>query len=172
MGNAITENEQSILLIGATQGHLGASLYLREIEGREEGAPPPVDLDAEVENGNFVRQMIETHRIAACHDLSDGGLLVALAEMCLPREIGAQIEFPADIHPIGFAFGEDQARYLVAVAPEHLHAVIAEAEKAGVPCFNLGTTGGTDLEVEGHFTIAVSELKKANEDWLPNYMAG
>lgn len=172
VGNAITEAEQSLLLIGATQGHLGASLYLREIEKREEGAPPPVDLDAEVENGNFVREMIAQHRIAACHDCSDGGLLVALAEMCLGREIGAQVEFPADAHAIGFAFGEDQARYLLAVAPEHLHAVIAEAEKAGVPCYTLGTTGGSDLEVEGHFTVAVSELKKLNEDWLPNYMAG
>lgn len=172
VGNAFTAEGLSILLIGETKGHLGASLYLREIENREEGAPPPVNLDAEVENGNFVRRMIQERRIAACHDLSDGGLLVALAEMCLPCEIGANIEFPEGAPPLGYAFGEDQARYLLAVAPEHLPAVIAEAQKAGIPCFDLGKTGGAKLAVEGQLSVSVSELKKLNEDWLPGYMAG
>ncbi len=172
IGNAITAEGLSLLLIGATKGHLSASLYLREIEGREEGAPPSVDLDAEVENGNFVRRMIEEHRISACHDLSDGGLLIALAEMCLPREIGAQVEFPANAHSVGYAFGEDQARYLLAVAPEHLQAVTSAAEKAGIPCFDLGKTGGSELLLEGHFSLPVATLKKLNEDWLPGFMAG
>lgn len=172
VGNAVTAEGQSLILIGETKGHMGASLYLREIEGREEGAPPPVDLEAEVENGNFVRQMIEQRRIEACHDLSDGGLLVAITEMLMPREIGAQIEFPADAQPIGYAFGEDQARYLLAVAPEQAQAILAEAEKAEVPCYALGTTGGTELTIEGHGSLSIAELKKLNEDWLPNYMAG
>jgi phosphoribosylformylglycinamidine synthase len=172
VGNAVTAEGLSLILIGETKGHLGASLYLREVEGREEGAPPPVDLDAEVENGNFVRNMIEQRRIEACHDLSDGGLLVAIAEMLMPKEIGAQIEFPVGVNPIGYAFGEDQARYLLAVAPEHAQAVMAEAEKAGIPCTELGKTGGTELTIEGQASLSIAELKKLNEDWLPNYMAG
>ena len=72
-----------VILIGETGGHLGASLYLREIEGREAGPPPPVDLAAERRNGDFVRSMIRDGLVAACHDVSDGGLLVALAEMAI-----------------------------------------------------------------------------------------
>ena len=73
----------ALILIGETTGHLGASLYLREIEGSEAGSPPPVDLTAERRNGDFVRDEITAGRVVACHDLSDGGLLVAIAEMAM-----------------------------------------------------------------------------------------
>jgi phosphoribosylformylglycinamidine synthase len=172
IGNVITREGLSLVLIGETKGHLGASLYLREIEGREAGAPPPVDLTAEYDNGNFVRQLIEEHRIEACHDVSDGGLLVALAEICMPKGIGAQIHFPAEVSKIGFAYGEDQARYLLAVAPEHLQTILESAEKAEIPCVLLGETGGDALVLEDEFTITIAELHTANEAWLPNYMAG
>src|SRR5690606_5454207 len=72
-----------LILIGETRGHLGQSLYLRELLGREEGAPPPVDLAAERRNGDFVRDEILAGKVKACHDISDGGLAVAVAEMCL-----------------------------------------------------------------------------------------
>src|SRR6202012_328341 len=83
---------ETILLIGETKGHLGASIYLREIHGREEGAPPPVDLAAERRNGDFVRSMIEAEKGTACHDVSDGGTLVAVAEMAMASGIGARLE--------------------------------------------------------------------------------
>ena len=86
----------TILLIGATAGWLGASLYLREVCGREDGAPPPVDLAAERRNGDLVRALIADGLVGRCHDLSDGGLLVGLAEMALAGGIGASIETPAD----------------------------------------------------------------------------
>ena len=103
---------QAIVLMGETKGHLGCSLYLREILGREEGPPPPVDLAAERRIGDFVRGRIEAGELTACHDLADGGLLVALAEMALAGRIGAEITLPRDIPAHGFCFGEDQARYL------------------------------------------------------------
>ncbi len=78
------------MLLGETTGWLGQSLYLRETQGREEGAPPPVDLVVERRNGDFVRGEIVGRRIAACHDLSDGGLLVGLAEMCLAGGTGSR----------------------------------------------------------------------------------
>ena len=83
-----TEGE-AILLIGETRGWLGQSLYLREICGREEGAPPPVDLAAERRHGDFVRALIGDGLVTAVHDVSDGGLLVALAEMAMASRLGA-----------------------------------------------------------------------------------
>ena len=86
----------ALVLIGETFGWLGCSLYLREVCGREEGAPPPVDLPTERRHGELVRALCEQGQIEACHDLSDGGLYVALAEMALASGIGADLELPAD----------------------------------------------------------------------------
>jgi phosphoribosylformylglycinamidine synthase subunit PurL len=170
IGLAFRPGEQAIILIGKTVGHLGASLYLREIAGREEGAPPPVDLAAERRNGDFVRAQIEAGRVGACHDLSDGGLLVALAEMAMASGIGAEIAPPTDAVPLhAYLFGEDQARYvLTTAAPD---ALLAEAAQAGVAAALLGVTGGAALTVQGAGAISTAELKRVNEAWLPAYMA-
>src|SRR5260370_34124685 len=100
---ALKQEGNALILIGegdkSRGGHLGASLYLREIEGREDGAPPPVDLAAERKNGDFVRAMIGQGIVAACHDISDGGLLVALAEMAMAGDRGAVLELPPQPPP-------------------------------------------------------------------------
>ena len=88
---AFKADGEAILLIGETHGWLGQSVYLRDICGREEGAPPPVDLAAEKRNGDVVRGMIHAGTATAAHDVSDGGLLVALAEMAIASGIGAQL---------------------------------------------------------------------------------
>ncbi len=168
VGLALRNAGETLILIGATKGHLGCSLYLREVLGREEGAPPPVDLTAERANGDFVRFELASGRISACHDLSDGGLLVALAEMAMAGGVGASIACPAGIPPHAFLFGEDQARYLLATsAPE---MVKRNAEKAGIPALILGRTGGDALTVDGANAISVAELRRINEAWLPAYM--
>jgi phosphoribosylformylglycinamidine synthase len=170
IGLALKNPSDTLILIGTTQGHLGCSLYLREVLGREEGAPPPVDLAAERRNGDFVRSQIAAGRIAACHDISDGGLLVAVAEMAMAGGIGVTITSLAGIPAHAFLFGEDQARYVLATtAPE---AVLAAAEKAGVPALTLGRVGGDQLTLAGGNAISVVELLRLNEAWLPNYMAG
>jgi phosphoribosylformylglycinamidine synthase subunit PurL len=170
IGLAFPPGGQTIILIGETAGHLGASLYLREIAGREEGAPPPVDLAAERRNGDFVRAQIAARRVGACHDIGDGGLLVALAEMAMASGIGAEIAVPAGAVPLhAYLFGEDQARYvLTTTAPD---AVLAAAATAGVAATRLGVTGGAALTVHGAGAISTSELKRVNEAWLPAYMA-
>jgi phosphoribosylformylglycinamidine synthase subunit PurL len=164
----------ALLLVGETAGHLGASLYLREISGREGGPPPPVDLDAERHNGDFVRALITGHGVRHCHDLSDGGLLVALAEMALAGGCGARIGIPEPFaeRPQAFLFGEDQARYLIAVDRAMLDAIDLQASKAGVPCAKIGETGGNALTVEGLAAISLAKLRAAHEGWLPGYMAG
>ncbi len=162
---------QAIVLVGKTAGWLGASLYLREILGREEGAPPPVDLAAERKNGDFVRAMISAGLVSACHDLSDGGLYVALAEMAMAGKLGCTIEPPPGIPPLhAWLFGEDQGRYLVTV-PE-AESLLAAAEAGGVEATLLGRTGGGELTVKGAGPISVAELIDAHESWFPAYMAG
>src|SRR6202012_3042796 len=104
---------EPILWVGDPRGWLGQSLYLREICGREEGAPPPVDLATERRHGEFVRALIRDGVVTAVHDVSDGGLLVALAEMAMASHIGAVLEAADDVAPHAFWFGEDQGRYVL-----------------------------------------------------------
>ena len=167
---AFGEAGQALILIGDTRGHLGASLYLREIEGRDEGAPPPVDLAAERRNGDLVRALITDGLIAACHDLADGGLAVAVAEMALAGGMGAALEVAADGIPLhAWLFGEDQGRYLLSAADPA--AVLARAGEAGVPARRIGVTGGSELTVGASHAISLSDLRDAHESWLPAYMA-
>ncbi|UEM23586.1 phosphoribosylformylglycinamidine synthase subunit PurL [Skermanella mucosa] len=162
--------DQAILLVGETAGHVGQSLYLREIHGREEGSPPPVDLAAERRNGDFVRDLIRDRAVTACHDVSDGGLLVALAEMAMAGRIGAAIDLPDGADAAGFLFGEDQGRYVVSTADAD--AVTARANAAGVPVRRLGLTGGATLTLGAGDAISVDGLRTAHEAWLPSIMAG
>jgi phosphoribosylformylglycinamidine synthase len=160
-----------LVLIGATAGHLGQSLWLREIAGREEGAPPPVDLAAERRNGEFVRARILAGEVLACHDCSDGGLLVAIAEMAMASGLGVSLApAPAGIPEHAFWFGEDQSRYVVAV--RDAAAFLAAAAAAGVPARALGRSGGGDLVLGGGRSISVAALRQAHEATLPALMEG
>jgi phosphoribosylformylglycinamidine synthase subunit PurL len=161
-----------VILIGETQGALGATAYLATICGREEGAPPPVDLAAERRNGEFVRGLIVEGRLDTVHDCSDGGLAVALAEMAMAGGIGAEIEaLPAGIPVHGALFGEDQARYVLAVPTDDADEILARAKASGVPALKLGTTGTDALILPGEQAISLSSLRSAHENWLPEYMA-
>jgi phosphoribosylformylglycinamidine synthase len=171
---------EDLVLIGETRGELGASLYLREILGREDGGPPPIDLVSERRNGDFVRQLIRDGGVNAVHDLSDGGLLGAAAEMALASGVGVRLLEPiSEIPPHAFLFGEDQARYLLSTAiPE---TILEEARAAGVPASIIGFTEGEtilvgsarreSLSVDGLFSLPLDELRAAHEAWLPAYMA-
>jgi phosphoribosylformylglycinamidine synthase len=162
----------ALVLIGESFGWLGSSLYLREIAGREDGAPPPVDLSIERLNGELVRRLIEAGLVQTCHDLSDGGLYVALAEMALASGIGADLaRSQAGESEAGWLFGEDQGRYLVAVSEAQLEDVLAEARRAGVIARRVGTTGGRALTLQGGDAICLHELAAIHEGWLPSLMA-
>ena len=168
-GMALPGPGVALVLVGETRGHLGRSLWLETVEGREEGPPPPVDLAAERRNGDFVRAEIRAGRVAACHDLSDGGLLIAAAEMALAGGVGATLRPPLDDAVAGL-FGEDQARYLLAV--EDPEDVLERAAAAGVPASRIGGTGGSALTVEGHSSISLDELRDLHEAWMPAWIAG
>jgi len=170
---ALKHEGDALILIGDTRGHLGASLYLREIEGREDGLPPPVDLAAERTNGDFVRAMIQAGHVAACHDLSDGGLLTALAEMAMAGGRGATLAGPGTMPLHAWLFGEDQGRYLVETGDPA--TLLSAAELAGVPAVRVGWVeaagDGAALTLRGAGAISVAQLTAANEAWLPGYMA-
>ncbi len=171
IGSQIEAEGLTLFMVGKTEGHLGASLYLSEIEGREEGAPPPVDLNAEFDNGTFIRKLIKQGRIKACHDISDGGLLVSLAEMTFKHGIGLSITLPSEGQNVAYCFGEDQARYLIAIAPEHIQAICNAAKEQEIPLTELGISTGNEFSVEGHFTLKTADLKHQNEAWMPEFMA-
>jgi phosphoribosylformylglycinamidine synthase subunit PurL len=166
-----SENE-AILLIDQKndlEGWLGQSLYLREICEREDGAPPPVDLAHERAAGDFVRDIIGANRVTACHDISDGGLLVALTEMALAGNIGcslSEVQKPNHSH----LFGENQGRYVITVKSNEAAAIQKDAEGLGLMAQIIGTTGGTAVALAGE-EIKLSDLRALNEGWFPSYMA-
>ena len=173
IGVAFARAGDAIILVGDTTGWLGQSMYLWQICGREEGAPPPVDLVAERRNGDSVRALILSGHVNACHDLSDGGLAVALSEMAMAGCMGAAIDAaPSAIPAHAYWFGEDQARYLVACSPQNEQAVLDALAKAGAPAVKIGTTGGVELQLGAETPISIGELSSSHEGWLPNFMRG
>jgi phosphoribosylformylglycinamidine synthase subunit PurL len=161
---------EAILVLGDTRGWLGQSLYLRDICGREDGAPPQINLRDERRNGDFVRALIRQGAVTAVHDVSDGGLLVAIAEMAMASGIGAVLEAATDMAGFAFWFGEDQGRYVVTAKDAERIAEYAKA--AGVPITRIGATGGRILAIAGERPVRIEDLARRFEGWLPGYMAG
>jgi phosphoribosylformylglycinamidine synthase len=171
---ALKRADDVLILVGETKGHLGRSIYWREIEGSETGAAPPVDLRAERRNGDFVRGLIEAGRVDTVHDVSDGGVLVALAEMALAGDLGLETGPSGEtVEAIPFFFGEDQSRYVLAVRFAEVAAIRRELETAGIVYAVLGkASAAKTLRITGHGAIALSELRNAYEGWFPRYMSG
>ena len=169
---ALKAQDEAILLIGGHGTHLGQSAYLRDCLGREEGPPPPVDLDAERRNGDFVRGLIRGGRVSACHDVSDGGLLVAVAEMAMAGNIGARLFDEQDAPDHAMLFGEDQSRYVLTAGTEQAEAIMIEAEAAAIPAHLIGRTGGDALHCGAVLAISLETLRNAHESWFPAYMDG
>ena len=160
----------TLILIGDTKGELGASLYMRELFGSEDGAPPPVDLAAERKHGDFVRSLIHDGAVTAVHDLSDGGLVVAAAEVALASNVGIALNAssPDNAHP--YLFGEDQGRYLLGTSEPD--ALLARAKDAGVRASVAGTAGGDEFASRELFSLPLSQLRHAHEGWMPGFMKG
>ncbi len=158
-----------LVLIGETHGELGSSIYLREVLGREDGAPPPVDLALERRTGDFVREWIQSGDLTCVHDLSDGGLIGAVADMALASDCGVELDATSPTHAHILLFGEDQARYLVAVTdPADL---IARAQEAGLHASVVGRAIGRDLTSGDLFRIPLDHLREMHETWMPNWIA-
>jgi phosphoribosylformylglycinamidine synthase len=167
-----------LVVLGREQGWLGQSLYQQIICEKLEGAPPPVDLADEIKAGRLVRALIREGKVSAVHDISDGGLLVAIAEMSLAsgeKGSGLGVELFAyegklPVHAIWF--GEDQGRYVVSVDPARAEEVIERARLLALPARIVGRTGGNAIVLKGEPELPLPELAEINESWLPKYMAG
>ena len=150
-----------LLLLGTTHGHLGQSALLAEVFGREEGEAPPVDLGAERAAGRFVRDANAAGLVSAAHDLSDGGLAVAAAEMALAGGVGVEIFADAAFGAAGWFFGEDQGRYLLACPADDVDRLLVRALDAGVPLRVVGEARGGDL-VLGESRVGLEALAAAH----------
>jgi phosphoribosylformylglycinamidine synthase II len=161
-----------LLLLGEEGGHLGQSLYQKMMLGRFEGAPPPVDLDQERSTGDLVRRLIRSGDVSAVHDVSDGGLLVAIAEMALSGGYGVALEPPPDNFPAHAVwFGEDQARYVVAASPEKADAIHKAAALAQVPVRLVGMVDSEEISLLREAPLPLAALRSPHERWLPSFMA-
>ncbi|TPJ35421.1 phosphoribosylformylglycinamidine synthase subunit PurL [Mesorhizobium sp. B2-8-3] len=168
---------QMIVLVGApaTWGsHLGQSVYMRDIHGRADGPPPPVDLDHEKRVGDHVRALIASGIVTSAHDVSDGGLAIALAEMAMASGIGAVVPGLTGTDPIPVWFGEDQGRYLLTLSIDpqsgEWDRIREEQGMLGIFAPWIGTTGGRELKLGEARPIPVSELTAAHEGWFPRFM--
>jgi phosphoribosylformylglycinamidine synthase subunit PurL len=153
-----TEGE-CLAVIGANYPDIGQTLWLREIHGREDGPPPRVDLKDEKLHGDIVRRLINDGAVTAVHDISDGGLLVAVAEMALAGNLGVEL----DAMDAAFAFNESQARYLVTYRAD------APLDRNAVPFTKIGTVGENTIRVNGT-SIPLADLRAANESFFENLM--
>ena len=169
---ALTRDGDVLILIGPEGSHLGQSLYQELATGTYEGAPPHVDLDAERQTGDFVRGLIRTGRVSAAHDISDGGLLVTIAEMALAGGRGITLEATPEAPAHAIWFGEDQGRYVIAAAPDEAARILHDASKAGIPARVVGKATGETLKLPGEAPLSLDVLRAAHERWLPIFMSG
>ena len=160
--------DEAILLLGGKGSHLGQSIYLREVLGREEGAPPPVDLPRERLHGDFVRDLINHREVSAVHDVSDGGFAIAAIEMALASGLGARLDHMNHEEQ----FGEDQARYVLTCKASDAAKIITQAHVKGIDVIRVGAVSAeATFTVAGSFSISLAELKSAHEGWFPAFMA-
>ena len=160
VGNCFVAAEQDIFVIGQgdkiDDGWLGASIYQQHHGDDGIYAPPPLDLVAEQKTGSFVRQQILGGGISAAHDIADGGLAVAIAEMAMRSGFGADIAVPKTGNLHGWAFGEDQARFVVTTA--NSQTLIAAAKEAGIEITKLGMVSDrSELKFGDNDTISVAD---------------
>ena len=175
VGNCFVAADQDIFVIGqsdkADDGWLGASIYQQHHGDDGIYAPPPLDLAAEQKTGSFVRQQILGGSINAAHDIADGGLAVAIAEMAMRSGFGAEIAVPKTGNLHGWAFGEDQARFVVTTADSQ--ALIAAAKEAGIEITKLGMVSHrSELKFGDNDTISIADLNTVFEGCIPALMSG
>jgi phosphoribosylformylglycinamidine synthase len=175
---ALRREGDLLVVVGREAGWLGQSLFQAHAMGQLEGAPPPVDLADELKAGRLVRALIREGRVSAVHDCSDGGLLVAIAEMALAggengEGMGVDL-FPYEGRLPSYAiwFGEDQGRYVVSVEPGYAEEVLERARLLALPARIVARVGGTAITKKGETALPLSDLRAAHEGWMPGYMGG
>ena len=157
-----------VCVIGISNNHLGNSQYLSIVKNKEVGSTPSINLDEELKNGEFVINCIEQKKFEAVHDIGDGGLLVALAEMSIYGKKGVNLDINKS-SLIEYLFGEDQSRYLVEISKDNFEDFILEAEKNSVSVEKIGLTQADQFEIKNIGKIKVDDLIQAHESWFKKF---
>ena len=164
------KDKSLIILIGKTFGHLEQSCYLRENFTVEDGRPPKINFINEKNNGETVLQLIKENFVLSSHDISSGGLLVALSEMSIGSKFGVKIDKPKKlINLTEYFFGEDQSRYILEIHENSLPDVDKILKKNNIYYENIGITQKNYFEIEGEMKIDINDLFKINNQWYNNY---
>jgi len=169
--NHLVKNEGNIIiLIGKTFGHLEQSAFYEEIYSISEGQPPEVNLVNEKNNGNSVLEIIKKDLVYSVHDVSNGGLIVALAEMCIGSNYGLKITKPRKLTNLfSYFFGEDQSRYILEIDKKNLDKVEKILKNNNVFYENIGVTQKDYFEIQSELKIDIKKLYKINNQWYNNY---
>ena len=172
--NMMTKNLKEIgshiLVVGKTLGHLYQSEFFREVVGILDGPPPEVNLFNEKNNGKVVQELILKKLLNSVHDISSGGILVALSEMCMSGKIGAKIKIPkSNLEPHEYLFGEDQSRYLIEVNEKNKDEVTKILKKNSVYYEVIGKTQKDSLVFDKEFNIKLTDLNELNSLWFRGY---
>ena len=174
INNMITKDfkmiDSCIYVVGKTFGHLYQSEFFREVMGIKDGPPPEINLFNERNNGLTIQNIISQKLVNSVHDISSGGILVALTEMCINSNIGAKIKIPKDsMHENEYLFGEDQSRYLIEVSELNKNKVCQILEKESIYYELIGKTQESFLELSKDFSLSIKDLKKLKSSWFNNY---
>ena len=162
-------SDSLLLVVGETKGHIHQSALCHDILHLKKGPPPAINLNEEKKNSFFVRELIDKKIAKSVHDISDGGIALAVAEMCMAGKMGAKIITNLiDAERVKFLFGEDQARYLVEIKNEDCENVMKLAKEQEISLLQLGSTKKENLTID-EMKISVDDLLKLNNKWFHNY---
>jgi phosphoribosylformylglycinamidine synthase subunit PurL len=168
----LKEVDNTLLVIGKTEGHLDQSLFARDILNEKNGPPPEINLFNEKNNGETILKLIDKRFIKSAHDVSIGGIITALSKMCIKGKKGATLKKPNYlINKFEYLFGEDQGRYLIEIDKDNLKDVVKILSENTVHFDELGTVNDSDLIIDDKSKVSIDDLIKSHTTWLTNYMS-
>ena len=169
LSNKISKNNnQDIIVIGSTRGHLQCSIYAKEIAKIEKGCPPTINLDEELKHGKFILDLASLNLIDACKDLSDGGIGIALAELCIMSKVGCEIISPKSLNVNQWLFGEDQARYIIITNKSE--AIMNKAKSMNIEAKIIGKIKGNSFSLNNN-KISIEKITNIRNNWFHNYFS-
>jgi len=161
-----------VLVIGKTEGHLDQSIFARDILNEKNGPPPEINLFNEKNNGETILNLIEKNYIKSIHDISLGGIMIAVAKMCIKGKKGIKLKKPNYlINQFEYLFGEDQGRYIIEIEKENFDKIKEILDKSSIHYDMLGIITESDIFIDSKSKVTIDELISSNTSWLTNYMS-
>ena len=169
MTYGLKSSDNLLIVVGETKGHIHQSALCHDILYLKKGPPPTMNLQEEKKNSFFIRDVIEKKLAQSVHDVSDGGIALAIAEMCMAGKIGAKISTNLiGAERVKYLFGEDQARYVIEIKKKHLNNLVQMAKEQEISMTQLGSTNLEQFAID-EIKISVDEMIKLNNNWFYNY---